>query len=97
MQQPTIVYDGSNGSSLGRAAVLGASVTCLEILASQRRFNFWNICDHNGNTPIMLAVKMDNIKMVEILARCSKVDLDFVCASGKYVEDFARYSNKCSV
>ena len=97
MQHPTIDYDGSNGAALGRAAVLGANVTCLAILASQRSFHFWNICDHNGNTPIMLAVIMDNMKMVEILARCSRVDLDFVCASGKYVEDFARYSNKCCV
>ena len=94
MQQPAINYEGS---SLGRAVVLGANVTCLEILASQRRFHFWNICDHDGNTPLMLAVMMDDMKMVEILARCPRVDLDFVCASGKYVEDFARYSNKCAV
>ena len=83
-----------DGATLGHAAVLGDDGTgkrsCVEKFAALKNFDGWNICDSDGNTPIMLALMMDRIKMVEILANCPRVNLDFVYDSGKYLEDVAR-------
>ena len=83
-----------DGATLGHAAVLGDDGTgkrsCVEKFAALKNFDGWNICDSDGNTPIMLALLMDRIKMVEILANCPRVNLGFVYDSGKYLEDVAR-------
>ena len=83
-----------DGATLGHAAVLGddgaGKRICVEKFAALKNFDGWNICDSDGNTPIMLALMMDRIKMVEILANCPRVNLGFVYDSGKYLEDVAR-------
>ena len=83
-----------DGATLGHAAVLGddgaGKRICVEKFAALKNFDGWNVCDSDGNTPIMLALMMDRIKMVEILANCPRVNLDFVYDSGKYLEDVAR-------
>ena len=83
-----------DGATLGHAAVLGddgaGKRICVEKFAALKNFDGWNVSDSDGNTPIMLALMMDRIKMVEILANCPRVNLDFVYDSGKYLEDVAR-------
>ena len=47
-----------DGATLGHAAVFGeeraGKINCLKSLAAQQKFSGWNICDNEGNTPIML-------------------------------------------
>ena len=48
---------------------------CVEILATQERFDCWNFPDSDGNTPIMKALKANMKEIVRILLRCPRVDL----------------------
>ena len=81
MQQPNIDYTVQTemGDTLGHAAVTGGSVECVEKLIAQERFHSWNVPDGplmgQGDTPIMLALKLCNTEIVEILIRCPQVDL----------------------
>ena len=49
---------------------------CVETLAAQDRCYCWNVPDMEGNSPIMIALQRDRIKIVEILLRSSRVDLN---------------------
>ena len=82
-----------DGATLGHAAVFekdpGGKLDCVKILSTVQ-FEGWNVGNKDGNTPIMLAITSNRIQIVEVLANCPRVDLDFVSASGRYLEDVAR-------
>ena len=64
----------------------------LETLASSPSFNSWNSPDYEGDTPICWALKHGGkTEIVEILAKCPRVDLSVVDVSGNHLEDVARY------
>ena len=48
---------------------------CVKILASQKRCQCWNVRNSDGDTPVMIALKKNQTKIVEILLDCPLVDL----------------------
>ena len=82
VKQPNIDYNVKTtfGTTLAQIAVQGdplSVVKCVETLAAQETFDCWNVpIAHNGETPVMWALKLGKIEIVEILLRCPRVDLD---------------------
>ena len=78
VQQPNIDYNVKTtlGESLGHAAAKGGNVENVKFLAAEERFHCWNLPDVDGDSPIMMALKEGMTKIVEILLRCSRVDLN---------------------
>ena len=77
VQKPNIDYNvkTEDGETLAQVAVKGGDVRCVETLAAQERCDCWNVPDMWGITPIMWALKEGKTEIVEILLRCSRVDL----------------------
>ena len=65
-----------DGDTLGHTAIRRGVREHVETLAAQERCDCWNVPDRWGETPIMLAARKDAIKIVEILLRCPRVDLN---------------------
>ena len=65
-----------NGDTLAMAAIWGGDVKCVEILTQQERCVCWNVPDTFGDTPMMKALRYYETELVEILARCPRVDLN---------------------
>ena len=63
------------GRTLARAAVRGGVLSSVESLASQEKFDCWNIPDENGNTPVMKALRRGKTDIVRVLVDCPRVDL----------------------
>ena len=66
------------------------NVKCMEILAAQEKFDYWNVADYYGNIPIMNVLKRGDTKTVMILTSIPRVDLNVVDIDGHHVEDVAR-------
>ena len=93
VQQPDIDYNikDAKGNTLAHAAVIEAVLhECLEILAAQERFDFWNIPNDAGDIPIMWALSKDYSYILEIIGGCPRVDLNCIYRNGRHLEDDAR-------
>ena len=89
MKQPNIDYNvkTERGVTLAQAAVSIGDVKCVETLAAQETFDCWNVPDYRGDIPIMEAMRYGEKKLVEILLRCPRVDLDLVDNDGNHLEE----------
>ena len=89
VKQPNIDYNvkTEDGETLGHASIYGVDVKCVETLAAQERFDSWNVPDRYGDNPVMMALKDGEKEIVEILLRCSRVDLDVVDVNKKHLEE----------
>ena len=63
-----------DGETLAHAAARGG-VRIVETLASQEKFDCWNVPDKYGDTPVVKALKWDTIDSVKVLVDCPLVDL----------------------
>ena len=74
-EQPNIDYNVKTecGRTLVQIAVMCEE--CVKILASQKKCQCWNVPNNDGNTPVMIALKKNQTKIVEILLDCPRVDL----------------------
>ena len=46
----------------------------VKTLANQEEFDFWNVPDKSGDTPVMMALKSGKTDIVKILVGCPRVD-----------------------
>ena len=72
---PGINFNVKTGVRLAHSAILKGCVRSVEILASQKKFDCWNVLDINGNTLVMMALDRGDSGILKILLGCPRVDL----------------------
>ena len=78
----------NSGSTLAHAAVRG-SVECVELLLGVEEVE-WNQKDSNGNTPLMLALRKNELDIAKMLLQCPRVDVTVTDDEGRTPEMWAR-------
>ena len=78
VQQPKIDHNikvGFEEETLGHATVRGGNEKCVETLAAQESFKFWNVPNRWGDTPVMMALKEGKTEILKVLLKCPRVNL----------------------
>ena len=91
VKQPNIDYNvkTKKGETLAQVAVREGGVRCVETLAAEDKFDCWNVPDRDGDTSIMMALKMNKKRTAWVLAQCPRVDLRVRDADRKTVAQVA--------
>lgn len=84
VKQPNIDYNVKDleGGTLAQVAVTKGGIRCAETLAAQEKCQCWNVPDRDGDTPVLKALKTNQVDILKILLKCPRVDLNMKDKNG---------------